>query len=98
MLPAWHVCATKRGAAYLEVLTNETNSYDAELDLSRARLNEMLALVQVYNRLEGLAIGGVMSHSDKQTSRAEMTRVPDAVVLAVIRYLDRIAPRLQHRG
>jgi hypothetical protein len=29
-----------------------------------------------------------MSHSDKQTSRAEMTRAPDAVVLAVIRYLD----------
>jgi len=40
-------------AAYLEVLTNETNSYDAELDLSRARLNEMLALVQVYNSLGG---------------------------------------------
>jgi hypothetical protein len=29
-----------------------------------------------------------MSHSNKQTSRAEMTMVPDAVVLAVIRYLD----------
>jgi len=40
-------------AAYLEVLTNETNFYDAELSLSRARLNETLALVQVYNSLGG---------------------------------------------
>lgn len=40
-------------AAYLEVLTNETNFYDAELSLSRARLNETLALVQLYNSLGG---------------------------------------------
>jgi multidrug efflux system outer membrane protein len=40
-------------AAYLEVLTNETNSYDADLSLSRARLNETLALVQVYSSLGG---------------------------------------------
>jgi len=40
-------------AAYLEVLTNETNFYDADLSLSRARLNETLALVQVYNSLGG---------------------------------------------
>jgi len=40
-------------AAYLEVLTNETNSYAAELSLSQAKLNEMLALVQVYNALGG---------------------------------------------
>lgn len=39
--------------AYLEVLTNETNFYDAELSLSRARLNETLALVDVYNSLGG---------------------------------------------
>jgi len=40
-------------AAYLEVLTNETNSYAAELSLSQAKLNEMLALVQVYSALGG---------------------------------------------
>src|SRR5208283_2294194 len=32
--------------AYLEVLTNETNDLNTELNLSQARLNEMLSLVQ----------------------------------------------------
>lgn len=40
-------------AAYLEVLTNETNFYSAELNLTQARLDEMLALVQLYNALGG---------------------------------------------
>jgi multidrug efflux system outer membrane protein len=40
-------------ASYLEVLTNETNYFAAELNLARARLNERLALVQVYNTLGG---------------------------------------------
>jgi len=40
-------------SAYLEVLTNETNYYSAELNLSQARLNETLAVVQVYNSLGG---------------------------------------------
>jgi multidrug efflux system outer membrane protein len=40
-------------ASYLEVLTNETNSFAAELNLARARLNERLALVEVYNALGG---------------------------------------------
>lgn len=39
--------------SYLEVLTSETNYYSAELALSRARLSEMLAVVQVYNSLGG---------------------------------------------
>jgi outer membrane protein, multidrug efflux system len=39
--------------SYLEVLTNETNYFAAELTLARARLNERLALVQVYNALGG---------------------------------------------
>ena len=39
--------------SYLEVLTNETNYFSAELNLARARLNERLALVQVYNSLGG---------------------------------------------
>jgi multidrug efflux system outer membrane protein len=40
-------------AAYLEVLTNETNYLAAELALSQARLNEMLSLVQIYSALGG---------------------------------------------
>jgi multidrug efflux system outer membrane protein len=40
-------------AAYLEVLTNETNYLAAELGLSQARLNEMLSLVQIYSALGG---------------------------------------------
>ena len=40
-------------ASYLEVLTNETNAYSAEIGLSAAILNERLALVQLYNALGG---------------------------------------------
>lgn len=39
--------------SYLEVLTNETNYFSAELNLARARLGERLSLVQVYNALGG---------------------------------------------
>jgi multidrug efflux system outer membrane protein len=39
--------------SYLEVLTNETNLFAAELNLARARLGERLSLVQVYNSLGG---------------------------------------------
>ncbi len=38
---------------YLEVLTNETNYLSAELGLAQARLNELLALVQIYKALGG---------------------------------------------
>ena len=38
---------------YLEVLTNETNSFSAELGLVQARLNELLAVVQLYEALGG---------------------------------------------
>jgi outer membrane protein, multidrug efflux system len=38
---------------YLEVLTNETNSFTAELTLAQAQGNELTALVQLY-----LALGG----------------------------------------
>jgi multidrug efflux system outer membrane protein len=48
-----HVRYEGGATAYLEVLTNETNYYSAELGLAQARLNEMLALVQVYNSLGG---------------------------------------------
>ncbi len=40
-------------ASYLEVLTNETNHFAAQLNLARARLNERLSLVQIYNSLGG---------------------------------------------
>jgi multidrug efflux system outer membrane protein len=40
-------------ASYLEVLTNETNYFSAELNLARARLSERLSLVQVYDALGG---------------------------------------------
>ena len=48
-----HVRYDGGATAYLEVLTNETNYLTAELDLSQARLNEMLSLVQIYSALGG---------------------------------------------
>jgi outer membrane protein, multidrug efflux system len=44
-----------RGGAtsYLEVLTSQTNSFSAQLNLARARLNERLSLVQLYTALGG---------------------------------------------
>jgi multidrug efflux system outer membrane protein len=38
---------------YLEVLTNETNSFSAELNLAQAQGNELIALVQLYEALGG---------------------------------------------
>jgi multidrug efflux system outer membrane protein len=38
---------------YLEVLTNDTNYFTAELGLAQAHLNELLALVQIYKALGG---------------------------------------------
>ena len=38
---------------YLEVLTNETNSFSAELNLAQAQGNELVALVQLYQALGG---------------------------------------------
>jgi outer membrane protein, multidrug efflux system len=38
---------------YLEVLTNETNSFTAELSLAQAQGNELIALVQLYQALGG---------------------------------------------
>jgi len=48
-----HVRYDGGAASYLEVLTNETNYYNAELNLSTARYSEVLALVQIYNALGG---------------------------------------------
>jgi len=41
------------GASYLQVLTNETNYFSAELNLVQAQLGERLALVQLYQALGG---------------------------------------------
>ncbi len=38
---------------YLEVLTNETNAFNAELGLAQAQLNELLELVDIYRNLGG---------------------------------------------
>jgi len=38
---------------YLEVLTNQTNSFTAELGLAQAQANELIALVQLYQALGG---------------------------------------------
>ncbi len=40
-------------ASYLEVLTNETNYFSAELGLAQAQLNELAALVRIYRNLGG---------------------------------------------
>jgi outer membrane protein, multidrug efflux system len=44
----------KAGATdYLEVLTNETNAFSAELNLAQAQGNELISLVQLYQALGG---------------------------------------------
>ena len=48
-----HLRYTGGATSYLEVLTNDTNYFTAELGLVQAQLNEMLALVQVYKGLGG---------------------------------------------
>jgi outer membrane protein, multidrug efflux system len=40
-------------ASYLEVLTNETNYFSAELGLAQAQVNELVALVRIYRNLGG---------------------------------------------
>ena len=47
-------CDIEVGAAsYLEVLTNETNYFSAELGLAQAQSNELVALVRIYRNLGG---------------------------------------------
>jgi multidrug efflux system outer membrane protein len=40
-------------AGYLEVLTNDTNAFDAELGLAQAQANELVSLVEIYRNLGG---------------------------------------------
>lgn len=48
-----HMRYTGGVTGYLEVLTNETNAFSAELGLVQAQLNELLTLVQLYEALGG---------------------------------------------
>src|SRR5262249_60543320 len=48
-----HLRYTGGATSYLEVLTNETNYFTAELGLVQAQLNELLSLVQIYRGLGG---------------------------------------------
>ena len=48
-----HMRYTGGVTGYLEVLTNETNAFSAELGLVQAQLNELLTLVQIYQALGG---------------------------------------------
>ena len=48
-----HLRYTGGVTGYLEVLTNETNAFSAELGLAQARFNELLAVVQLYQALGG---------------------------------------------
>jgi hypothetical protein len=44
---------TAARASYIEVLTNETNAFNAELVLTQAQLNELESLVEIYGNLGG---------------------------------------------
>ena len=48
-----HMRNTGGVTGYLEVLTNETNAFSAELAVVQTRQNELLALVQLYEALGG---------------------------------------------
>jgi multidrug efflux system outer membrane protein len=48
-----HVRYDGGSTGYLEVLTNDTNYLAAELELSHARLSELLSLLQIYSALGG---------------------------------------------
>ena len=48
-----HLRYTGGATSYLEVLTNDTNYFSAELGLVQAQLNELLSLVQLYRGLGG---------------------------------------------
>jgi multidrug efflux system outer membrane protein len=48
-----HLRYSGGATSYLEVLTNDTNYFSAQLGLVQAQLNELLALVQLYKGLGG---------------------------------------------
>ena len=52
---SWSACSAARNGVtgYLEVLTDETNAFSTELGLVQAQLNELLAVVQLYQALGG---------------------------------------------
>jgi len=48
-----HIRYDNGGSSYLEVLTNDTNLFSAELNLADAQQQEALSLVQLYGALGG---------------------------------------------
>ena len=48
-----HIRYDNGSSSYLEVLTNETNLFSAELSLASAQQQEALSLVQLYGALGG---------------------------------------------
>jgi glycine/D-amino acid oxidase-like deaminating enzyme len=48
-----HFPDLKGVTGYLEVLPNETNAFSTELGLVQAQLNELLAVVQLYQAFGG---------------------------------------------
>jgi len=48
-----HIRYDNGGSSYIEVLTNETNLFSAELNLANAQQQEALSLVQLYGALGG---------------------------------------------
>lgn len=66
------------GASYLQVLTNDTNYFSAQLNLVNAQLNERLALVQLYEALGGRVaamVGGVGNDLGGWRRRRRIVRV-----------------------
>jgi len=47
------MCYRGGAASYLEVLTNETNYFNAELGLARAQSNELVAVIRIYRNFGG---------------------------------------------
>lgn len=48
-----NVCYAGGVTSYLEMLDSDTRYYEAQINLAQARLNERLALVQLYTALGG---------------------------------------------
>lgn len=67
--------------SYLEVLDSDTRYFDAELDLARARLNELLSLVDLYKALGGgwkaePQTGGYWSFKNRAPTKTSATPTP----------------------
>jgi multidrug efflux system outer membrane protein len=67
-------------ASYLEVLTNETNYFNAELGLAQAQSNELVALIRIYKNLDGgWQTKAALVHPDQQLTPASGSEVTISV-------------------